>query len=496
MTLQKAGPYEVDPKEPWKNDKLDRKKVADYLTPVIASVSQPFTISLHSPYGTGKTSFILSWQADLRNHDYKTVYFNAWETDFSQDAFFAFMEAVQRELKSQATDANAAKNIVDKVVEATKKGAGIVGEKALPLILRGLAKKFAGEETIQGLLSLVGQSDDSVGELTGALAEEGLKSQRDAEKSRIEFRADLSETVKSLFDESMPSEKRKVLVFVDDLDRCRPSYAVQLLEAIKHLFSVDGLLFILAVDEPQLAQAVTSVYGTGIDARGYLARFLDWRYALPKPKLSMICESLANYYQFSKLTWVNNGDDFVSVTTFVSHIAVFAEAYSVSVRELEQMFTLANLCLRAQGESPRLSMQILAAAVVLRHAARRDLDAALSNEDAKAKFLDDVNLKLIRIEPSNVRQGEHYWLVMLRSWLMNARQMQIMESEVVEYRIGLSNEGTHNALTRKGITRESVNRMSDVVQYRSYLLTRFRTSEEPIRAPLRALDTAGQMIYE
>ncbi len=496
MALQKVDKYVVGEEDSWVNDKLDRKRVAEYLTPIIASVTQPFTISLHSPFGTGKTSFIQSWQADLQKQKYKTVYFNAWETDFSQDAFFAFMEAVQRELKSQETDPSVAKTIVDKIAKATRKGAGFVGEKALPLILRGLATKVAGAETVQGLLALIGQSDASVGELTGTLAEEGLKSQRDAEKSRIDFRTDLSNTVKSLFDESTPAEKRKVIVFVDDLDRCRPSYAIQLLEAIKHLFSVDGLLFILAVDEPQLAQAVTSVYGTGIDSRGSLARFLDWRYSLPKPKLSVICEYLASRYRLSELPWVREGSDFTSINVFVEFLAIYADGYSMSVRELEQVFTLVNLCLRSQGKTSRLLMPVLAGAAILRHAVRDELEAALNDSSSKKKLIQDVNDRLCRVDPRGVIKGEHRFVEQLKCWLMNQDQMNVLAKEAKDLESGLNNEGAHSSLSKKGLSHDTVTNMLNVVHYRSYILTQFNIKEEPIRAPIRALDTAGQMIYE
>ncbi len=495
MALQKVGPYEVDPNEPWKNDKLDRKKVADYLTPVIASVSQPFTISLHSPYGTGKTSFIRSWQADLRKQGYKTVYFNAWETDFSQDAFFAFMEAVQRELKSQEIDSSAAKTIAEKVAKATRKGAGIVGEKALPLILRGLAKKFAGDETIQGVLALIGQSDDSVGELTGALAEEGLKSQRDAEKSRREFRVDLSNTIKSLFAETTPTENRKVLVFVDDLDRCRPSYAIQLLEAIKHLFSVDGLIFILAVDEPQLAQAVTSVYGTGIDARGYLARFLDWRYRLPPPKVKGLCETLALKFGFPEIPGVKENSEFFSISAFVDTISTFAECYSISVRELEQVFTLVNLCLRAQKDGRIPLLPTLAAAAVIRHMQVDELKEALRDMDAREKLLSSLNSRLLSVSPARVQNGQHQFVVHLHGWLISNEEVVALHNKANEFQNKINRGLPHEKLSLREM-RDEAARMFSVTAYRSDLASRFGVDDAPIRTALRALETAGQLSAE
>jgi hypothetical protein len=363
MVLRKADEYQVDETDPWKNDKLDRKKIADYLTPVIASVTQPFTISIHSPYGTGKTSFVKSWQADLRKQGYKTVYFNAWETDFSHDAFFAFMAAVQRGLTEQEPKKRKAETIAQRIAETTTKGAGFVGEKALPLILRGLAKKMAGDETVEGFLKLIGTSADDVGALVGTLAEEGLKSQAAAEKSRDEFRQSLKETVVSMFDEATPPEKRKIIIFIDDLDRCRPTYAVAVLEAIKHLFSVQGFFFVLSIDEGQVRQAVRTVYGGDWDASGYLRKFIDWRFQLPMPSRGRYVRLLADKFSLGKLkAFSSENNKYIEI---INTISSGAECFQWSLRECNAFLAHINLVCRALPEDAVFLPRALALCAVL-----------------------------------------------------------------------------------------------------------------------------------
>ena len=70
---------------------------------------------------------------------------------------------------------------------------------------------------------------------------------------------------------------------IDELDRCRPSYAVELLEVAKHFFAVDNVVFVLAVNRAELAHAVKAMYGADFDAEGYLRRFFDLDFQLPKP---------------------------------------------------------------------------------------------------------------------------------------------------------------------------------------------------------------------
>ena len=70
---------------------------------------------------------------------------------------------------------------------------------------------------------------------------------------------------------------------IDELDRCRPSYATELLEIAKHLFSVDRIVFVLAINRSELAHSVKALYGSKFDAKGYLGRFFDLDYLLPAP---------------------------------------------------------------------------------------------------------------------------------------------------------------------------------------------------------------------
>ena len=84
-------------------------------------------------------------------------------------------------------------------------------------------------------------------------------------------------------DQKLPSKKLPIFIFVDELDRCRPSYAIELLENIKHLFGVRGVYFVVATDSEQLSHSIKSVYGSGFDSERYLKRFFDQEYTFLNP---------------------------------------------------------------------------------------------------------------------------------------------------------------------------------------------------------------------
>ncbi|AUX77988.1 KAP family P-loop NTPase fold protein [Sinorhizobium fredii] len=90
-------------------------------------------------------------------------------------------------------------------------------------------------------------------------------------------------------------------VLVDELDRCRPTYAVQLLERVKHLFDVEGVIFVFATNSDQLQHSIAGAYGPGFDGFRYLKRFFDRTYVFDKPSIENMVESLCANLPKAKL---------------------------------------------------------------------------------------------------------------------------------------------------------------------------------------------------
>lgn len=65
------------------------------------------------------------------------------------------------------------------------------------------------------------------------------------------------------------------MFFIDELDRCRPTFAIELLERIKHLFDIQNIVFVLSIDKEQLEASTAAAYGSAINAPEYLRRFID-----------------------------------------------------------------------------------------------------------------------------------------------------------------------------------------------------------------------------
>lgn len=108
---------------------------------------------------------------------------------------------------------------------------------------------------------------------------ENLKSQNLLTKIKEE--KDLHENIKNFFTELLEERGKRLVIFIDELDRCKPSYAVQLLERIKHYLCDERITFVFSVNLGELQHTIKHYYGNDFDACRYLDRFFDMRISLP-----------------------------------------------------------------------------------------------------------------------------------------------------------------------------------------------------------------------
>lgn len=103
--------------------------------------------------------------------------------------------------------------------------------------------------------------------------------------------------IKEFLDSLLLEKGNRLVVFIDELDRCKPSYAVRLLERIKHYFSNDRITYVFSVNINELQHTIKQYYGADFNASKYLDRFFDLRISLPPADLKRYYQSL-NFYDF------------------------------------------------------------------------------------------------------------------------------------------------------------------------------------------------------
>ncbi|MGB9669939.1 MAG: KAP family P-loop NTPase fold protein [Halothiobacillaceae bacterium] len=261
--------------EPWEGDLMDRHVTASTLQNYLDGNDDVRVLNINAPWGTGKTWFIKRWHDEMQKTR-PTVYFNAWKNDHINDPFIAVVSAITEQAKSQM-------NTSEKINEAVKqlgRKAGSALISAAPALLNTIIKHKLGVD-IEKFIE--GANAEAIGEATEHAVEALISSNKQALEEVENFRAELARLAKALsidVAEQTGSPEAPLYIFIDELDRCRPTYSIELLERIKHFFDVDNCKFVIASDTGQLCHSIGVVYGAGFESRRYLYRFFDSEYGL------------------------------------------------------------------------------------------------------------------------------------------------------------------------------------------------------------------------
>ena len=310
---------EIPKTDPFKNDLLGRKEPVEVLTHLIGSIEGSCVLTVDAAWGAGKTTFLKMWSQYLRNNDFPIVEFNAWETDFTGDPFIALSGEMIEGLRQNTNGTLRYK------IENTKKAAKEIVRRAVPSAVR-LATA--------GIVDLSPMMEKEAGEILASYAAERLSSYRKEQESVQAFKSSLQDTANSL---AKSKNGKPLVVIIDELDRCRPSYAIELLEVAKHLFTVEHVIFVLAVNRSELEHSICALYGSGFDAQGYLRRFFDVDFRLPeaprKPFIETLLETINIRDYFARTQDRTAGQDYKNIKSL---LLAFFDVPDLSLRRIAQ----------------------------------------------------------------------------------------------------------------------------------------------------------------
>lgn len=261
------------------NDSIGRDEDIFYFVDILNSLEDSCSISLEGAWGSGKTFFVKQVQMllnayndNLRPEQRKDcdkikevwkkahngddaelqqqvcVYYDAWANDNDDDPILSLVYLI---LNSVDTDFSF------KDYSFTKAAASILDF-------------FTGKNWVQVI--------------------ENLKSKSPLEC--LNQSKNIAEMVKEFLDGLLSEKGNRLVVFIDELDRCKPSYAVRLLERIKHYFSNDRITFVFSTNINELQHTIRNCYGEGFDACRYLDRFFDLRVSLPLANMQKYYDTL------------------------------------------------------------------------------------------------------------------------------------------------------------------------------------------------------------
>lgn len=247
------------------DDILNRNKDIVHFYNLLMAQEATATIAIDGRWGSGKSFFVkqsmmvinaknpickmddekkanilyrLPFKKESEDENYDlAIYYDAWENDNDTDPVLSLVYEITKQLSLEYEFKN---------TDLFKTAASIV-------------------EVISGR------------NVTGLL--ESLKGDNPIEKFKEQ--KELNEKIKHFFEEILVERGNRLVVFIDELDRCKPTYAVRLLEQVKHYFCDDNILFVFSVNIDELQHTIKHYYGNEFDACRYLDRFFDIRVSLP-----------------------------------------------------------------------------------------------------------------------------------------------------------------------------------------------------------------------
>ena len=323
---------EIPADDPFKNDCLSRKELEPTLTQVVTQAVGSFVLAVDGSWGSGKTTFLKMWQVKLDDAGHLCLYLNAWKSDFVEDPLVAVVGELSIGIKESRPD----NNNVNVTIEKVEKAGRLIVKRLIPTVVK-LAT--------YGALDIDIASEKLLSDLAGETAQDLIKDYSKGKSDIDNFRKELSSLVTAI--QKPDRDPVKIVIIIDELDRCRPTYAVQLLERIKHLFDVEGVAFILGIDRNQLSHSVKALYGSEFDAAGYLKRFIDIDYRLPEPSIGCYCSYLFERFEInlllSKRQSLNSSYDLDDLSFYLGYLMSSAQ---MSLRDQEQLVSRLRVILQ------------------------------------------------------------------------------------------------------------------------------------------------------
>ena len=285
---------------------IDRSATVNGLLRVFENSPGPLSIQLNAAYGTGKSTFFDHLETEVDKEKFIVIYYNAWEEEVSLDARSSLCLAILNEIEENSAE----KKSNAKIASFQKAILPIIAKAGISALSRFLL----GDH--KALLEAFDAA--AIGNTIADAIRGGFK---EAEQSRFQIhqiKEALRELIADLGD-------KKILILIDELDRYRPDFAIEVLETVKHFFSIDGVFSLIGIDENLLHSIVRKRYGSSIDCDGYLLRHFS---------------SVISFQNFAYDSFCNDRcKAFGLPRAIASYMDFFSNVYRLSLRDVSTIIS-------------------------------------------------------------------------------------------------------------------------------------------------------------
>ena len=260
-----------------KENKFNRTQdIIDFII-ALEQIEENMFISIDAKWGAGKTFYVRQIEQSLNyltkktkelnieenvetafsknplgslelEHTYFPVYYNAWLYDNHSDPLMSLILSTTKVCECYCDEKLNSNTLSDKIISLMDSFSFSIGCVQFGSNFGNAKEKFSGKD----ILSIVKTEEE------------------------------IQDKVKEIFDSIITENVQKLVIFIDELDRCRPNFAIEMLERIKHYFDDDRIIFVVSINREQLIHSISKYYGTNFDSTGYLDKFFDWNIYLPE----------------------------------------------------------------------------------------------------------------------------------------------------------------------------------------------------------------------
>ena len=236
-------------------DDLGREGFVETLATVLLEAETPLVVALYGPWGSGKTSMMKQLQKALKeshgvaSSQVETVWFVPWENSRDNQPGVGLLLAIRRDLHIESVRVDQA--------------------------LKAIALAVADEVRLPYLGLSLGRVRNNYRQL----AEQDVERRSEQALLRKHFKDVIA------IARGGDNGQRKLVVFIDDLDRCQPSTAIAVLEALKLYLNLDGCIFVLGIDRQPIEAAIAEEYkNLDIAKESYLDKIVQLPFTIPALK--------------------------------------------------------------------------------------------------------------------------------------------------------------------------------------------------------------------
>lgn len=212
----------------WEGDLWNRKRLGIQLTNYVDRLQCGAVLALDARWGEGKTWFVRHWQKHLEDENHNVIYLDAFANDYLDDPFLVVTSEITNTLSKDKKTKSKVKKLINLSASVGTALLPSLPKIALMLGLHLVGAGFLGGILQQGYENAQDEIDKLSDETSDRIKEsiqEKIAGHEAEKKTLDEFKKHLAETVEKL---------DKPLVFIiDELDRCRPDFAIRLIERIR-----------------------------------------------------------------------------------------------------------------------------------------------------------------------------------------------------------------------------------------------------------------------